>query len=63
MLNRYESVTSYYTANYNTINKLFGPITTDYRHIDSSPDCYLYNELVACYDRNDDGVFYLELED
>lgn len=41
MLNRYESVTSYYTANYNTINKLFGPITTDYQQTDSSPDCYL----------------------
>lgn len=62
MLNRYESVTSYYTANYNTINKLFGPITTDYQQIDSSPECYLCNELVACYDRNDNGVFYLRLE-
>lgn len=63
MLNRWASVTSYYTANYNTTNKLFGPITTDYQQTDSSPDCYLCNELVTCYDRNDNGVYYLQLED
>jgi len=63
MLNRYESVTSYYTANYNTINKLFGPITTDYQQTDFSLECYLCNELIACYDGNDNGVYSLQLED
>lgn len=63
MLNRYESVTSYYTANYNTIGKLFGSVATDYQQTDSSPDCYLCNELIACYDKDDNGVFHLELED
>ena len=63
MLNRYESVTSYYTANYNVTNKLFGPITTDYQQIDISPEYYLCNELIACYDKDGNGVFYLKLED
>lgn len=63
MLNRYKPVTSYYTANYNTINKLFGPITTDYPQTDFSFACYLCNELIACYDRNDNGVYSLQLED
>lgn len=63
MLNRYASVTSYYTANYNTVNKLFGPITTDYPQTDFSLECYLCNELIVCYDRNDNGVYSLQLED
>lgn len=63
MLNRYASVTSYYTANYNIIHKLFGSVETDYMATDSSPDCYLCNELIACYDKDDNGVFYLKLED
>lgn len=63
MLNRWASVTSYYTANYNTINKLFGSVETDYQQTDSSPDCCLCNELIACYDKDDNGVFYLRLED
>lgn len=63
MLNRYKSVTSYYTANYHTINKLFGPITTDYQQTDFSLECYRCNELIACYDRNDNGVYSLQLED
>lgn len=63
MLNRHASVTSYYTATYNIINKLFGSVKTDYQQIDSSPDCYLNNELIMCYDRNDNGIFYLKIED
>lgn len=63
MLSRLASVTSYYTANYNIINKLFGSVETDYQQTDSSPECYLCNELIACYDRNDNGVFCLKLED
>lgn len=63
MLNRWASVTSYYTASYNIMNKLFGPIITDYQQTDISPDCYLCNELIACYDKDDNGVFYLKLED
>ena len=51
MLNRYASVTSYYTASYSIINKLFGSVETDYPKIDTSPDCYLCNEMIACYDR------------
>ena len=62
MLNRYESVTSYYTANYNTINKLFGPITTDYQQTDKSYDCNLCDEIIMNYNTDDAGIFYLQLE-
>lgn len=62
MLNRYALVTSYYTATYKIIHKLFGSVETDYMATDSSHDCYLCNELIACYDKYDNGVFYLRLE-
>lgn len=62
MLNRYASVTSYYTATYNVIRKLFDSVETGYMATDNSPECYLCNELIACYDKDDNGVFYLKLE-